>query len=176
MYPDASKLDRYLTCFNPWNCHIVCAPQGKPYSGMDGDQPTAAIEPHRGPVTSIQSVAMYPVDGDFIIWAFADYGYAKDFALRVGNSFPKLGQPPVITVQPSRIEYLKLLENLAYAMWDIRTNGYGGRTPRKTSHDLVNAAGERDRNLACTATNIAWPSTPSTRHIFEAARQRGYTL
>jgi len=113
-YP--TSFDRYLSCFSAAHCHLVPAPQGKPVSCMDGDQPTSAIEPVSR--QGVQSIAMYPVDGDFIIFAFKDYDEAKTFAHRVGQKFP-LGTPEVTTVQPGRISYIRELVDLAYVAWRV---------------------------------------------------------
>ena len=171
-YPAASKLDRYLTCFSPENCHLVCAPQGKSVSYSDGDQPTASIKP----LAKTQGIAMYPVDGDFIIEAFINYADAKAFADQVGRAFPKLGVPPVITVQPDRIARLKSLEDLAYAIWDVRTNSFGRRKSRPSSEKKVSAANGIDLGIAQAACDEAGSSTPGGRHIFAAAARLGVSL
>jgi hypothetical protein len=177
-YP--SNFDRYLSCFEASHCHLVPAPQGAPVPMMDGDQPTASIEPSNR--VGVQSIAMYPVDGDFIIFAFKDYSAAKQFALEVGEEFQKLGVPPVTTVQPDRIVYIRHLVDLSYAAWRIESgadyrNAAAARLAKMKPSDKgyasakegleraeadkaknlakLNAAKERDRNLAYQAVKEA---------------------
>jgi hypothetical protein len=157
-YP--SNFDRYLSCFEASHCHLVPAPQGAPVPMMDGDQPTAAIKPQG--FTGFQSIAMYPVDGDFIIFAFKDYSAAKQFALEVGEEYQKFGVPPVTTVQPDRINYIRDLVDLAYAAWRIASGeAYRDAAANKLSKMMTSdkryadAKEGLERSLADKAKNLA---------------------
>jgi len=155
MKSSVKNLDRYLPHFVGSNYLVFVPVDGYSHS-MDSDQPYVNIAPSSG--VRCQSIATYPVDGEFIIFGFKAWREAATFALKAGTE--------VVEVDVNKNEALRRANDVAYAIWYWRRND-----PKHTwvAH-CDNVLGSRREFLANITVeefdasnrtvNMKWPSTP----------------
>jgi hypothetical protein len=105
------NLPRYLKHFigTP---HLVFVPVHGHNSYSDGDQPFTRANPRDG--VKHKSIATYPVDNEMVIFGFEAWKDAAQFALDNGTEV--FESDPVAALAERRIS------DIAYVIWDVRTN------------------------------------------------------
>jgi len=105
------NLPRYLKLFVGYP-HLVFIPVAGHNSYSDGDQPFCRADVPSG--VKHKSIATYPVDNEMVIFAFENWADAARFALASGTE--------VFESDPAVALAEKRAVDLAYVIWDVRTN------------------------------------------------------
>jgi hypothetical protein len=151
------NLPRYLKHFigTP---HLVFVPVHGHSDCGDSSQPFTRANPRSG--VKHKSIATYPVDNEMVIFGFESWKEAALFALDNGTEV--FESDPAVGLAEKRIS------DIAYVIWDVRTNASydrrNGKLVRTIETEFVRkglaVVSPDEYNEALKRANASYPSTP----------------